>query len=98
MVRPPVSTLGAAVFGRRNDTRDPLERALEAAGGLKAGSWASVRALSLLSVAARGRPEAATLCEAAREAAGGLLDGSWESVEALACLASAERALGSTEG
>ena len=81
------------MFGKRRDDRTPLERALAAAGGLKAGSWASVQALSLLCIEAKGRPEAHELHQAALTASTGLLDGSWESVQALACLARAEREL-----
>ena len=80
----------------RKDERPPLERALEAAAGLKAGSWESVAALAMLSIEAQGRPEAATLYETARQASAGLASGSWESVHALAWLARAGRELGLT--
>jgi hypothetical protein len=77
----------------RKDERSALERALEAAAGLKPGSWAGVEALAMLSIEARGRPEAETLHESARRASAGLAAGSWESVRALAWLARATREL-----
>ena len=43
-------------MGRR-DERPPVPRALEAATGLKPGSWESVEALALLAIEAGGRPE-----------------------------------------
>ena len=79
------------VSGRRRDTGSPLEQALDTATGLKAGSWASVEALSMLSIEARGRPEAETLHESALDASTGLSSGTWESVRALAWLARAGR-------
>jgi hypothetical protein len=82
-----------SVPGRRNDQRPPLERGLAAAAGLTAGTWASVEALSLLAIEAKGRPEATTLHQSALDAAAGLSDGTWDSVRALACLARAEREL-----
>jgi hypothetical protein len=84
------------VFGRRHDERAPLERALAAAGALKAGSWASVEALSVLSIEAKGRAEADQLYQSALDASAGLSDGSWDSVRALAWLARAHRELHST--
>ena len=81
------------MFGRRQDHQPPLERALEAASGLKAGSWESVEALSMLSVECAGRPEARSLYESALAASLGLQSGSWASVRSLAWLVRAERAL-----
>jgi hypothetical protein len=75
----------------RPDERPPLQRALETAAGLKAGSWESVEALALLAIEAKGRPECASLLETARAASAGLKPGTWEAVLALACLARAER-------
>ena len=84
--------------GKRKNERAPLERALEAADGLKAGSWASVEALALLSIEAKGRTEAETLYQAALGASAGLLEGSWDGVRALACLTRAGRELHVPEG
>jgi hypothetical protein len=84
------------VPGNRHDERAPLERALTAAGGLKAGSWASVEALSLLAVEAKGQAAAADLHRSALDAAASLKEGTWDAVRALACLARADRELGST--
>ena len=84
------------MFGRRHDQRPPLERALDAAGGLKPGAWPSVEALALLSIEAKGRPVAEQLYQSALEASAGLSEGSWDSVRALAWLARAERELHST--
>jgi hypothetical protein len=85
------------VFGKRRDERPPLEQALAAASGLKAGSWASVEALAMLAVEARGRPEADGLYRSATDAAAGLSSGSWESVRALTWLARAGRELGTAD-
>lgn len=81
------------MVGRRNDDRAPLERALEAAAGLKVGSWASVEALALLAIEAKGRPEAEELYHSAVDAAAGLSAGTWDSVRVLALLARAGREL-----
>jgi hypothetical protein len=81
------------VFGKRRDGRAPLEQALDAAAGLKAGSWASVEALSMLAIEATGRAEAETLYNSALDASGRLSPGSWEGVRALAWLARAGRQL-----
>jgi hypothetical protein len=78
----------------RNDERPALERALEAAAGLKVGAWTSVEAFAMLSIEAKGRPEAETLYESARKASVSLAGGSWESVRALTWLARARRELG----
>jgi hypothetical protein len=82
------------VFGKRRDDRPPLEQALDAASGLKAGSWASVEALSMLAVEAKGRPEATRLYRSALDASTTLSSGSWESVRALTWLARAGREVG----
>lgn len=79
------------MVGRRDDERAPLERALAAVAGLKVGSWASVEALALLSIEAKGRPEADELYQSAVDAAAGLSSGTWESVRVLALLARAGR-------
>ncbi|MFH7324193.1 hypothetical protein [Aeromicrobium sp. JJY06] len=86
------------VFTQRHDSRPALQQALDAASGLKPGSWASVEALSMLAVEARaqGRPEADDLYATARKAAQGLKHGSVESVRALTWLARAERDPGRT--
>lgn len=78
----------------RKDERPPLERGLEAATGLKAGSWASVEALCMLSIEAKGRPESEVLYTSARRASANLASGSWDSVRALAWLVRAGRELG----
>ncbi len=80
-------------MGKQLDGRSPLQRALGAASGLKAGSWESVETLALLAIEARGLPEAASLRDAAHRAAAGLKPGTWDSVRALACLARADREL-----
>jgi hypothetical protein len=85
-----------SVPGKRHGERGPLERALGAAGGLKAGSWASVEALSLLALEAKGQPAAADLHRSAHDAAAALKEGTWDAVRALAWLARADRELGST--
>jgi hypothetical protein len=77
----------------RSDERAPLERALEAVAGLKAGTWTSVEVLSVLAIEAKGRPEAGTLHHAARQASLSLSAGTWDSVRALAWLARAGREL-----
>jgi len=82
------------VFGKARDRGAPLEEALKAASELRAGTWPSVEALSMLSIEAQGRPEAADLYSAAQDAAAGLKSGSWESVRALTWLARAGRELG----
>jgi len=79
------------VFGKREEKLPPLERALEAAAGLKAGSWDSVEALSMLSIEAHGRAEARSLYDSAVDASRSLSHGSWESVRALTWLARAGR-------
>ena len=79
-------------FGRR-DERDPLERALEAAAGFKAGTWESVQSFAMLAVEARGRPEADRLYDQALDASQTLKSGSWESIQALTWLARAGREL-----
>lgn len=84
-------------MGKQLDGRPPLQRALDAAAGLRAGSWESVEALALLAIeaGARGLPESSALLEAAHAAAAGTKAGSYESVRALACLARADRELAS---
>lgn len=79
------------MFAKRQDGRSPLEKALDAASGLKVGSWASVEALSMLAIEAQGRPEAESLYASAVNASTGLKPGSWESVRALTWLARAGR-------
>lgn len=81
------------VFAKRQDGRAPLEKALDAAADLKPGSWASVEALSMLAIEAKGRPEAESLYKSALDASRGLSSGSWESVRALTWLARAGRDL-----
>lgn len=81
-----------ALFGKADD-RDPLDRALDAASGLRAGTWESVQALSMLAIEARGRPEAQAMYDQALDASRRLSSGSWESVQALAWLSRARREL-----
>lgn len=81
-------------MGKNLAQRPALERAVEAAAGLKAGSWESVEALALLAIEARSLPDGARLHEAAHLAAAGLRAGTWDSVRALACLARADREIG----
>lgn len=90
----PLSEEEQIVAWGSKDERAALERALEAAAGLKAGTWGSVEAFAMLAIEAKGRPEAQKLYEIARSAATGLSHGSWESVRALTWLARAERELG----
>jgi hypothetical protein len=78
----------------RQDDRPPLVRALEAADGLKAGTWESVEALSVLAIEAKDLPDGATMLTAARSVASSLKAGTWESVRALAWLARADREFG----
>jgi hypothetical protein len=78
-------------MAKQPDTRPPLQRALDTAAGLKAGTWESVEALALLAIEA-GEPEATSLRDAAHRTAAGLKPGTWESVRALAWLARADRA------
>ncbi len=80
----------------RQDDRPPLVRALEAADGLKPGTWESVEALSVLAIASKDLPDGATVFASARLAASSLKAGTWESVRALAWLARADRELGSS--
>jgi hypothetical protein len=82
----------------RKDERPALDRALDAAAGLKVGSWESVEAFAMLAIEAKGRPEAQTLYESAERAATGLASGSWESVRALTWLVRAGRELGRAPG
>ena len=79
------------LVGKPVEERPPLQRALDAVGGLRAGSWGSVEALALLAIEAKGRAEGAALRDAAHGAAAALKSGTWESVRALACLARADR-------
>ena len=67
-------------MGKQLDERPPLQRALGAVAGLKAGSWESVEALALLAIEAKGLPECTSLRDAAHTAAAGLKSGTWESV------------------
>ena len=78
----------------RKDERAALERALEAAAGVKVGAWSSVEAIAMLAIEAQGRPEAETLYEKARQASTSLAAGSWDSIRALTWLARARRELG----
>jgi len=91
-------TKGPARVGKQLDGRPPLHRALDAAAGLRAGSWESVESLALLAIeaGARGLPESGALLESAHTAAAGIKAGSYDSVRALAVLARAERELGSS--
>jgi hypothetical protein len=69
-------------------------RALEAAGGLKAGTWESVEALCVLAIETKDMPDGAMMLTSARSVASGLKAGTWESVRALAWLARADRECG----
>lgn len=71
--------------------RSPLERAHDAARGLKPGTWEAVESLSVLAIAAAGTAEAAVWLDLARSTAAKLKPGTWEAVRALAWLARAER-------
>ena len=44
-----------------HDERPPVQRAIEAAAGLKAGTWEAVEALAWLAVEAAGTPASAEL-------------------------------------
>lgn len=85
---------GPLVALGRKDERPPLERALETAARLKAGTWESVEALAMLAIESKGRPEAQRCYDSASAAAMGLRSGTWDGVRALACLARAQRELG----
>ena len=78
-------------MGKQLDDRPPLQRAVDAAASLKAGSWQSVEALALLAIEAKGLPECASLRDAAHAAAAALKPATWESIRALTCLARADR-------
>jgi hypothetical protein len=80
------------VLGRK-DERLPLERALEGAARLKAGTWQSVEALAMLAIEAKGQPVARSFYDNAAGAAMRLSAGSWEGVRALTWLAHARREL-----
>lgn len=80
------------MFGSK-DTRPPLERALEAATGLKPGTWESVETLALLAIELADRPEARELVASAHAAAASLKSGSWDSVRALVWLERATHAV-----
>jgi hypothetical protein len=69
---------------------------VDAAVGLKPGSWESVEVLAMLAIEAKDLPECARLHRAAQQAAAGLKVGSWDSVRALTWLARADRELGSS--
>jgi hypothetical protein len=84
---------GRPVAWGRKDERAALDRALEAAAGLRVGTWTSVETFAMLAIEARGRPQAETLYEMAKEASVSLAAGSWESVRALTWLARAKREL-----
>ncbi|GAB3593144.1 hypothetical protein GCM10027446_14930 [Angustibacter peucedani] len=84
-------------MAKQADTTPALQRALAAAGSLKAGTWESVEALALLAVEAQGRAEGAGLLASARATASGLKPGTWDSVRALALLARAEREIAAQE-
>ena len=77
----------------RQDDRPPLARALEAAGGLKAGSWESVEALCVLAIESKDLPVGPEMLASAHSVAAGLKAGTWDSVRALAWLARADREL-----
>ena len=78
---------------KQSDELPPLSRALDAAAGLKPGTWESVEALALLAIEARDLPECGALLDAAHTTASRLKPGTWASVQALACLARADREL-----
>lgn len=73
-----------------SDGTASLDRALTTARGLKPGTWESVEALAIASMAA-DRPEARQLLEAAEATSATLKAGTWEAVRALAWLSRAER-------
>ncbi|KQZ89774.1 hypothetical protein ASD62_11140 [Phycicoccus sp. Root563] len=78
------------------DGRPPLQRALDAAAGLKPGTWESVETLAVLAIEAKDLPDGPRLLAAAHAAADGAKPGTWESIRALAWLARADRELGDT--
>lgn len=81
------------MFGQRYDERPPLQRALEAAASLKAGSWESVESLAVLVIECKGTPEAEQLYQTASRAAAQLKAGTYGAVRALAWLNRASREL-----
>lgn len=85
---------GDDMLGRRSDEGAPLARAVQAAAGLKAGTWESVEALAYLAVASKASPDGAAALRQATDTAAGLKAGTWESVRALAVLAWATDELG----
>ena len=82
------------MFGKRSDEGSPLDRAAQAAAGLRPGTWESVEALAFLAVASKASPDGAAALRRATDTAAGLKAGTWESVRALAVLAWATAELG----
>ena len=82
------------MWSKQPDGRSAVRRAVDAAAGLKPGSWVSVEALAMLAIEARDLPEGGRLLADAQRAAAGLKAGSWDSVRALTWLARAEREVG----
>lgn len=78
------------------DGRPPLQRALDAAAGMKPGTWESVETLAVLAIETKDLPDGPRLLAAAHAAADGAKPGTWESIRALAWLARADRELGDT--
>lgn len=73
-----------------------LSRSLEAARGLKPGTWEAVEALAVLAVEAHAVADGSQFLAAAQATSARLKSGSWESVRALAWLSRAERLLADT--
>jgi len=74
------------------DPRPAVDRAFEAAGKLKAGTWEAVEALATLAANCPSHPQSAELLATAESAATRLKAGTWESIRALAWLAKARAA------
>jgi hypothetical protein len=74
------------MFGRSQDERPPLQRALEAAAALKPGTWESVETLAQLAIACQGGPDALRVYRSASDTAAQLRAGTYESVRALTWL------------
>lgn len=70
-----------------SESQEPVQRATEAARGLKPGTWESVEALAFLALAAKGSPDAMRFYESALDASRSLKAGTWPAVRALAVLA-----------
>ena len=75
------------------DLRPAADRAFEAVGRLKLGTWEGVEAAAVLAWSCPSHPDSRQLLTRAATASTTLKAGTWESVRALAWLAKAQREL-----